>query len=115
MEFYHGTTLGSARRIIESGFRPRGGAVWFTNHWNYAKNRADHKARRKHDRPVVFQTELKPEELPIRLGPGKVHVHGGIVAINESLSVQPVQSKLASEVLRGFQTARLGKCQSYCY
>jgi len=31
MEFYHGTTLSSARGIIENGFRPRGGAVWFTN------------------------------------------------------------------------------------
>ena len=92
MEFYHGTTLGSARGIIENGFRPRGGAVWFTNHWNYAKNRAEHKARRKHDRPVVFQTELEPEELRIRLGPGKIHVRGGIIAINEYLSIQLLQS-----------------------
>ncbi|MDE0423284.1 MAG: HEAT repeat domain-containing protein [Candidatus Poribacteria bacterium] len=92
MEFYHGTTLGSARGIIENGFRPRGGAVWFTNHWNYAKNRAEHKARRKHDRPVVLQTELEPDELRIRLGPGKIHVRGGIIAINECLSIQPLQS-----------------------
>lgn len=41
MEFYHGTTLNSARGIIENGFRPRGGAVWFTNSWDYAKNRAE--------------------------------------------------------------------------
>ncbi len=47
MEFYHGTTLSSARGIIENGFRPRGGTVWFTNYRGYAKNRAEQKARRK--------------------------------------------------------------------
>ena len=92
MEFYHGTTLNSARGIIKNGFRPRGGAVWFTNHWNYAKNRAEHKARRKHGRPVVFQTQLKIDELRTHLGPGKLQVRGGIIAINEHLSVQLLQA-----------------------
>ena len=94
MEFYHGTTLSSAKGIIKNGFRPRGGAVWFTNHWNYAKNRADQKARRRHGRPVVFQTELKIEELRTYLGPGKLQVRGGIIAINEHLSVQLLEANL---------------------
>ena len=92
MEFYHGTTLSSARGIIENGFRPRGGTVWFTNHWAYAKNRAEQKARRKHGRPVVFQTELEVDKLRTHLGPGKIHGRGGIIAINEHLSVELLQS-----------------------
>ena len=92
MEFYHGTTLSSARGIIENGFRPRGGAVWFTNHQGYAKNRAEHKARRKHGRPVVIKTELDVENLRTHIGPGRIQVRGGIIAINEHLSVQLLQS-----------------------
>ena len=63
MEFYHGTTLSSARGIIENGFRPRGGAVWFTNQWGYAKNRAEQKVRRKNGRPIVIKTHLEVDEL----------------------------------------------------
>ena len=33
-----------------------------------------------------------PKKLRLRLGPGKIHVRGGIVAINEYLSVQLLQS-----------------------
>lgn len=92
MEFYHGTTLSSARGIIENGFRPRGGAVWFTTNWNYAKNRAEQKARRKHGKPVVLKTEMEIEALRTSLGNGKIHARGGIVAIHERLSVQLLQS-----------------------
>ena len=94
MEFYHGTTLNSARGIIENGFRPRGGAVWFTNQRGYAKNRAEHKARRKNGRPVVIKTELDTEKLRTHLSAGKVQVRGGIIAVNEHLSVQLLQSNL---------------------
>ena len=94
MEFYHGTTLSSARGIIENGFRPRGGAIWFTTNWAYAKNRAGHKARRKHDRPIVIQTELDVDELRRDLGPGKIHFRGGVVAVHERLAVQLLQSNL---------------------
>ena len=94
MEFYHGTTLNSARGIIEKGFRPRGGAVWFTNNRSYAKNRAEHKARRKNGRPIVIKTELEVEKLHTHLGPGKVQVRGGIIAANEHLPVQLLQSNL---------------------
>ncbi len=92
MEFYHGTTLSSARGIIENGFRPRGGAVWFTNNWDYAKNRAEHKARRKPGRPVVIKTDLDAEQLRMHFGPGSVQVRGGIIAVNEHLSVQLLQA-----------------------
>ena len=94
MVFYHGTTLSSARGIIENGFRPRGGAIWFTTHWNYAKNRAEQKARRKHGRPVVLKTELEIEALRTHLGNGKIHAHGNVIAIRERLSVQLLQSNL---------------------
>lgn len=92
MDFYHGTTLSSARGIIENGFRPRGGTVWFTTHWNYAKNRAEQKARRKNGRPVVLKTELEIEELRTHFGKGKIHVHGNIIAVRERLSVQLLES-----------------------
>ena len=92
MEFYHGTTLSNARGIIENGFRPRGGAVWFTTEWNYAKNRAEQKARRKQGRPIVLKTELEIDELRASLGNGKIQVRGGVVAINERLRVQLLQS-----------------------
>ncbi len=94
MEFYHGTTLSSARGIIENGFRPRGGAVWFTTNWNYAKNRAEQKARRKHGKAVVLKTELEIEILRRSLGNGKIHGRGGIVAIRERLSVELLQSNV---------------------
>ena len=94
MEFYHGTTLNSARGIVENGFRPRGGAVWFTNSREYAKNRAEQKARRKNGRPIVIKTELDVEKLRTLLGPGKIHVRGGIIAANEHLPVQLLQSNL---------------------
>ena len=94
MEFYHGTTLSNARGIIENGFRPRGGAVWFTNQWGYAKNRAEQKARRKNGRPIVIRTELDGEKLRTHLGPGKIQIRGGIIAVNEHLSVQLLQSNL---------------------
>ena len=94
MVFYHGTTLSSAQSIIENGFRPRGGAVWFTRHWNYAKNRAEQKARRKHGRPVVLKTELEIEALRTHLGNGKIHVHGNVIAIRDRMSVQLLQSNL---------------------
>ena len=92
MEFYHGTTLSSARGIIENGFRPRGGAVWFTNQWGYAKNRAEQKARRKNGRPIVIKTHLEVDELRTHLAPGKVQVRGGIIAIKEHLTVQLLES-----------------------
>ncbi|MXV74976.1 hypothetical protein F4Z99_11975 [Candidatus Poribacteria bacterium] len=92
MEFYHGTTLSSARGIIENGFRPRGGATWFTTNWNYAKNRAEQKARRKHGKPVVLKTDLEIEALRTHLGNGNVHAHGNIIAVRERLSVQLLQS-----------------------
>ena len=92
MEFYHGTTLSNARGIIENGFRPRGGTVWFTTQWNYAKNRAEQKARRKHDRPIVMKTELDIEALRTSIGNGKIRAQGGIAAINERLSIQLLQS-----------------------
>ena len=92
MDFYHGTTLSSARGIIENGFRPRGGTVWFTTHWNYAKNRAEQKARRKKGRPVVLKTDLEIEELRTHFGKGKIHVHGNIIAVRERLSVQLLES-----------------------
>ena len=94
MEFYHGTTLNSARGIVENGFRPRGGAVWFTNNWSYAKNRAEQKARRKNGRPIVIKTELDVDKLRTLLGPGKIHVRGGIIAANEHLPVHLLQSNL---------------------
>ena len=94
MEFYHGTTLNSARGIIENGFRPRGGAVWFTNSWDYAKNRAEQKARRKNGRPIVIKTELDGKELRTHCGPGKVQIRGSIIAVNEHLPVQLLQSNL---------------------
>ena len=92
MEFYHGTTLNNARGIIENGFRPRGGAIWFTTQWDYAKNRAEQKARRKQGRPVVLKTDLDIEELRTSIGNGKIQVRGGIVAVNERLSIQLLQS-----------------------
>ena len=94
MEFYHGTTLSSARGIIENGFRPRGGAVWFTTNWNYAKNRAEQKARRKNGRSVVLKTELEIEGLRSDLGNGKIHAHGSVIAVRERLSVQLLQVNL---------------------
>lgn len=94
MECYHGTTLSSARGIVENGFRPRGGAVWFTNNRDYAKNRAEQKARRKNRRPIVIKTELDADTLRTLLGPGKIHVRGGIIAVNEHLSVELLQSNL---------------------
>ena len=87
MEFYHGTTLHSARAIIENGFRPRGGAIWFTNKRAYARNRAEQRARRKNGRPVIIKTELAVETLKEHIGIGKLHIHGGTVAVNERLSV----------------------------
>lgn len=92
MEFYHGTTLRSARGIIENGFRPRGGAVWFTNQQGYAKNRAEHKARRRNGDPIVIKTELDAEALQTHLGPGKVQIRGGIIAVNAHLSIQLLRS-----------------------
>ena len=92
MEFYHGTTLSSARGIIKNGFRPRGRAVWFTTNQDYAKNRAEQKARRKHCRPIVIQTELDVDHFRKCLGPGKIHFRGGIIAVHESLAVQILES-----------------------
>jgi len=92
MEFYHGTTLTSARGILETGFRPRGGAVWFTTQWNYAKSRAEQKAQRKHDRAIVIACNLDLEALRTHLGKGRVQGQSGIVAVNERLPVQPLQS-----------------------
>ena len=92
MEFYHGTTLSSARGIIKNGFRPRGGAIWFTTSRGYAKNRAEQKARRRHGRPVIIQTELDVDDFRRSLGPGRVHARGGIIAVHESLDVQILES-----------------------
>ena len=92
MEFYHGTTLSSARGIIKNGFRPRGGTVWFTTSRGYAKNRAEQKARRKHCRPVVIQTELDVSDFRKCLGPGRIHHHGGVIAVHDSLAVQILES-----------------------
>ena len=92
MEFYHGTTLSSARGIVENGFRPRGGAVWFTTNWNYAKNRADQKARRRRGRPVVLKTELEVEKLRAHLGNGRIQIRGGIIAIHQQMQVQLLEA-----------------------
>ncbi len=92
MEFYHGTTLGSARGIIANGFRPRGGAVWFTNQHGYAKNRAEQKARRKHDRPIIFSIALDVDKLRTALRPGNIHIRGGVIAVNAHLPTERLGS-----------------------
>lgn len=92
MEFYHGTTLTGARGILEKGFRPRGGTVWFTTQWHYAKSRSEQKARRKHDQPIVITCDLNLEALRTHLGKGRIQGQGSVVAINERLPVQLLQS-----------------------
>ncbi len=112
MEFYHGTTLKSARLIVQNGFRPRGGAVWFTTQLGYARNRAEQKARRRHGRPLIFKCNLRLADLQAHTGLGKIRRRGSVIAIHNSLDVQPLQSTFefvaSPELLARWINSQLG-------
>ena len=94
MVMYHGTTKQRARRICVDGFLPKQPSrrVWFTDSWNYAYGRAKTWARRTRDRPVVLTCQVDLGQLRSRLGPGRVLVRNGIVAVDGRVPVSVLRS-----------------------
>ena len=94
MVMYHGTTKQRARRICVGGFLPKKPSrrVWFTDSWNYAYGRAKTWARRTHDRAVVLTCQVDLGQLRSRLGPGRVLVRNGIVAVDGRVPVSVLRS-----------------------
>ena len=99
MKFYHGTTLRSAIKIAEVGFRPRKGAVWFTTSKQYAQGRAKQKARRTGSSPFVLTCEINVSELYNRLGKKLVMRGGGILAIRGHVPSTVIRSHFTLELL----------------
>ena len=81
MNYYHGTTLRNAIRIVEMGFLPRKGIVWFTTSKHRAQRRAKQKARKIASPPFVFVCEIDVKELVNRLGKNLVMRSKGFLAI----------------------------------
>ena len=99
MKFYHGTTLRSAIRIAEIGFRPRKGAVWFTTSKQYAQGRAKQKARRTGSSPFVLACDIDFQELYNRLGKKQVMRSGGVIAIRGRVPPTVIRSHFTLELL----------------
>ena len=99
MKFYHGTTLRSAIKIAEMGFRPRKGAVWFTTSKQYAQGRAKQKARRTSSTPFVLACEINIQELYDRLGKRHLMRGGGVIAIRGHVPPTVIRSHLTLELL----------------
>ena len=99
MRFYHGTTLRSAIRIAEIGFRPRKGAVWFTTSKQYAQGRAKQKARRTGSAPFVLACDIDFQELYNRLGKKQVMRSGGVIAIRGRVPPTVIRSHFTLELL----------------
>ena len=99
MKFYHGTTLRSAIRIAEIGFRPRKGAVWFTTSKQYAQGRAKQKARRAGSSPFVLACDIDFQELYNRLGKKQVMRSGGVIAIRGRVPPTVIRSHFTLELL----------------
>jgi len=99
MIVYHGTTVRSARRICVEGFHPHrpSGRVWFAKGREYARRRARTKAQRAHDRPVVLTCEINVAGLRATLGPGRVFLGGGSLAIVGSISPNVLRSHAGGE------------------
>jgi hypothetical protein len=94
MIVYHGTTHHNALKIRTMGFVPRAPShrVWFARSRAYSLRRAQTKAGRGHDRPVVLTCELDIARMRERLGPKRVFYSNGIVAISGTVPVSVIRS-----------------------
>ena len=107
MTFYHGTTLRSAIRIVEVGFLPRRGTVWFTTSKHRAQRRAKQKARKTASPPFVFTCEINVHELYSRLGKHLVMRSKGFLAIRRRvpptviLNSSELIARWVSQILQG--------------
>lgn len=66
--------------------------VWFTQSIGYAKGRAKAKARRARDRATVLACEIDLPKLRNELGPKRIFVHGGNIAIDAEVAADVLRS-----------------------
>lgn len=99
MIVYHGTTNRRAKRICVDGFLPRKPSrrVWFATGRGYALRRAKVQARRAHDRAVVLTCEIDLGLVRQRLGPKRVFVRHGVIAVDGQMPVSVLRSHPSSE------------------
>jgi len=100
MIVYHGTTDRRARRICTEGFVPRKPSrrVWFAKSKAYARGRARTQARRAHDRAAVLTCNIDLHQMRDRLGPKRVFVRGGVIAIDAPIPATVLRSYPAGDV-----------------
>ncbi|MBI1922641.1 HEAT repeat domain-containing protein [Candidatus Poribacteria bacterium] len=94
MIVYHGTTLGNARKIVQSGFLPKppSRAVWFTTRKKYAHGRAKQKASRGRDRAVMLTCDIDLHGL------NRVMRQGHVIAVRGPVPASVLRSYPASDL-----------------
>ena len=98
MILYHGTTRSSAVKIRIHGFTPRRPSrrVWFARHRGYAWRRAQTKARRAQDHPVVLKCDIHLETLRAHLGSKRVINQNAVVAIGGPVPASVLCEKIST-------------------
>ncbi len=98
MVYYHGTTLEKAEMIVQRGFLPKSGLVWFSRVKWFVQTHARHTAYGGHDQAIVFACDLDVRKLRAQLGEHRVTTRGHVLTVGGF--VQP-------SVLRAYATLHL--------
>jgi len=101
MVYYHGTTLEKAEKIVQRGFLPKDGLVWFSPAKWYSQTHARYKAlysSGKHEQAIAFACDINVRKLRAKLGDHRVTDKNNLLTV--SGFVQP-------SVLRAYATLHL--------
>ena len=98
MVYYHGTTLEKAKMIVQRGFLPKSGLVWFSQVKWLSQTHARYMSYGKHDQAIVFACDLHVEKLRAQLGEHRVTAKSHVITVGGFVS---------PDVLRSYATLHL--------
>jgi len=98
MVYYHGTKLGKAEKIVQRGFLPKSGLVWFSK-WNWVAQSHTWWGYGGHEQAIALACDLNVEKLRAQLGEHRVTIKNSHV-ITVGGFVQP-------SVVRAYATVHL--------
>jgi hypothetical protein len=84
MIYYHGTTLEKAKMIVQRGFLPKSGWVWFSQLKWFTQTHARYKAlysSGKHEQAIAFACDLNVKKLRAQLGEHRVTAKGHVLTV----------------------------------
>jgi hypothetical protein len=80
MIYYHGTKLGKAEKIVQRGFLPRSGLVWFAKLKWIAQSHTWW-GHGDHEQAIALACDLNVEKLRAQLGEHRVTVRGNVLTV----------------------------------